>query len=189
MKKRVQKTKRTARQVVLAEPLELGGINANGADICFTAGPEELAQVLEVIGIINLSRLEGEVRIKPWHKTGFMLVGELRASVVQECVVSLEPVPEEVVEPFERTFIPEAEAMQEEPDEHVEVDFILEAEDPPELLIGHTVNLLEIIAEHLALGLNPWPRKDGAEIDPKWQPGEDGEDTPNPFDVLKHLKH
>lgn len=176
-------------QVALTEPFDLGSIHGNGAEISFEANLEELAQVLDIIGIIGLSRLEGEIKIKPWHKTGFMLVGEVRASAVQECVVTLEPVAEEVIEPFERTFIPEAEAAQEEPDENVEVDFVLEAEDPPEILTGHTINLLEIIAEHLALGLDAWPRKAGAEIDPKWQPGEDDDDKPNPFDVLKGLKH
>lgn len=103
--------------------------------------------------------------------------------------MTLEPVPEQVVERFERTFLPEAEAAQEEPDENVEVDFILEAEDPPEILTGHTVNLLEIVAEHLALGLDPWPRKSGAEIDTKWQAGEEAEEASNPFDILKQLKH
>lgn len=180
-------------QVVLGKPFDLGSINARGTRIRFEASPEELGQVIDILGIIGLDRLEGEAEIKPWHKTGFMLVGTLRASAVQECIVTLEPVAEEVTEPFERTFIPEAEAAQEEPDENVVVDFDLEAEDPPDILTGHAINLLEIIAEHLALGLDPWPRKPGAEIDAAYQAGggdEGGDgDAPNPFDVLKKLKH
>lgn len=181
------------KQVVLGKPFDLGSINANGTSIRFQASPDELAQIADIIGVIGLDRLEGEAKIKPWHKTGFMLVGTLRASAVQECVVTLEPVPEDVTEPFERTFIPAAEAEQEEPDENVEVAFILEAEDPPDILTGHTINLLEIVAEHLALGLEPWPRKPGAEIDAAYRANTDSEGgderRPNPFDVLKKLKH
>lgn len=182
-----------AKQIALEEAFDLGGIHGNGAELSFVASPEEMSQILDIIGIISLDRLEGEIRVKPWHKTGFMLVGELRASATQECVVTLDRVPEEVVEPFERTFIPEAEAAQEEPDEDVVVDFILEAEDPPEILTGHTINLLEIVAEHLALGLNPWPRAEGAQIDAAYtitdKDIEADKKAPGPFDVLKDLKH
>lgn len=52
-----------AKQVVLGEPLKLGGVNANGADIRFEASPEEMSQVVEIIGIVGLDKLEGEVRI------------------------------------------------------------------------------------------------------------------------------
>lgn len=178
------------KQVCLSELFDLGSINANGTVIRFVADARECQQVLDIIGIISLDRLEGEARIKPWHKTGFMIEGEVRASVVQECVVTLDPVTEEVVETFERTYIPEAEAeaTREEPDEDVEVDFILEAEDPPEVLASPSINLLEIVAEHLALGLNPYPRKQGAEIDPVWQTDDNEEQQPKPFDVLKQLK-
>ena len=182
-----------AKQVALEEAFDLGSVHGNGAELSFVATPEEMSQILDIIGIVSLDRLEGDIRIKPWHKTGFMLIGELRASAAQECVVTLDRVPEEVVEPFERTFIPEAEANQEEPDEHVEVAFILEAEDPPDILTGHTINLLEIVAEHLALGLNPWPRAEGAEIDAAYRLSDEDIETqdkgPNPFDVLKDLKH
>lgn len=180
-------------RVELQEPFDLGRMNGNGVNIEFVASSDDMAQIVDIIDIIAVNCLEGIVRIKPWHKTGYMLTGELRATAVQRCVVTLEPVSEEVVEPFERTFIGEAEAAQEEPDERVEVDLILEAEDPPEILSGHTINLLEIIAEHLALGLNPWPRAEGAEIDPAYRLNDDDVETggkaPNPFDVLKNLKH
>jgi uncharacterized metal-binding protein YceD (DUF177 family) len=181
------------KQVALEEAFDLGSVHGNGAEISFVASREEMSQILDIIGIVSLNRLEGDIRIKPWHKTGFMLVGELRASAAQECVVTLDPVPEEVVEPFERTFIPEAEAAREEPDEDIVVDFILEAEDPPDILTGHTINLLEIVAEHLALGLNPWPRAQGAEINAAYTITDkdiDADETaPSPFDVLKDLKH
>lgn len=180
-------------QVELQKPFDLGSMNGNGVEIEFVASLDDMAQIVVIIDIIALNRLEGKIRIKPWHKTGYMLIGELRATAVQECVVTLEPVSEQVVEPFERTFISEAEAAQEEPDEHVEVDLILEAEDPPEILTGHSINLLEIVAEHLALGLTPWPRAEGAEIDAAYQLDDEDVETggkaPNPFDVLKNLKH
>ena len=87
-------------KVELQKPFDLGSMNGNGVEIEFVANSVEMAQITDIISIISISHLKGKIRIKPWHKTGFMLTGELRATAVQECVVTLEPVTEDVVEPF-----------------------------------------------------------------------------------------
>jgi uncharacterized metal-binding protein YceD (DUF177 family) len=179
------------KEVILADPFDLSKIDTNRMEISFIASTDECARIREILGVDALHSLEGYATIKPWHKTGFMLEGTLEASVEQICVVSLEPVPEAICEPFQRTFLPPREAEQEEPDENVIAEFVLESEDPPDILRGHTLDLLTIISEHLALGLDAYPRKPGIEIDPAYRSDveEHGpDDKPNPFAVLKQLK-
>lgn len=174
--------------IALSDPFDLSKIDENGTEISFVATAGELEKAQETLQIEGLSRLEGVATIKPWHKTGFMVAGTLSASAVQICVVTLEPVAEEVSEPFERTFIPPEEAAEEEPDEDVTAEFILEAEDPPDILEGHTIDLFSLISEHLALGLDPYPRKTDAKIDAAYQLSTEEEEAENPFSVLKQLK-
>ena len=61
---------------------------------------------------------------------------------------------------------------------------VLDAPDPPEILIGDHVDLGVIATEFLLLGLDPYPRKPDAEF------GEVVVGTPglNPFAVLAALK-
>ena len=174
--------------VKLSDTFDLSKIDVNKTEVSFVATEDERAKVRETLMIPEVSRLEGTLTIRPWHKTGFMIGGDLSASVAQECVVTLERVEEEVETRFERSFLPPEEAAQVEPDEDVEVDFALESEDPPDILDGHTLNLLKIVSEHLALGLEPYPRKEGAQISDTYARGEEEDAKENPFDVLKQLK-
>ena len=64
------------------------------------------------------------------------------------------------------------------------------AEDPPELLGDDGVDLGAVVIEHLAMAMNPYPRKAGEEFatDEVLSPmarEESGEETDNPFAVLE----
>jgi hypothetical protein len=61
-----------------------------------------------------------------------------------------------------------------------------DAPDPPELLVGNTLDVGEAIAEHLALALEPYPRAPGAEFQilAEAEPVE-AEKRPNPFAILQ----
>jgi hypothetical protein len=98
-------------------------------------------------------------------------------------VVTLEPVSETIAETFERTFLPGPEDRQSEP---LEIEIDPEAEDPPDPLEGTTLDLKEVIAEQLALSVNPYPKKPGAVADLPSESGE--EDRVSPFAVLGNIK-
>ena len=90
--------------------------------------------------------------------------GEMRAAVVQSCVVSLDPVEQAVAETFRVRFVP---AGTEKDDE--------DPESPDELPYeGDTIDLGEAAAEQLALALDPYPRHPDAVLDPAAQ------DEPSP---------
>lgn len=112
-----------------------------------------------------------------------LVQGRLKASVVQSCVITGAPVQEEIMETIEERFTLKAEISS-------EVEISLDDDDPPEPITGNEIDLGEIVAQHLGVALNPYPRAPGAEIPDAYQ--EDGDDMPdtqkNPFLALAALK-
>jgi len=102
--------------------------------------------------ILGVNSLLAEIFIHPFSK-GYRLQGRLTAEVVQACVVTLEPVIASVTEEFEVTFAktdPLVEAR--------EVDLDPYGDDPPEPILNGEIDLGEVVSEHLALALDPFPR-------------------------------
>jgi uncharacterized metal-binding protein YceD (DUF177 family) len=101
--------------------------------------------------------------------------------VVQECVVSLEPVAQQVAAPIDLRVLPEGtEPRDDDPESPDEI----ESE-------GGYVDLGEAVAEQLALALDPFPRAEGAAVPP--EAGTESEPAPeparpNPFAALTRLK-
>jgi hypothetical protein len=69
------------------------------------------------------------------------------------------------------------------PDPEAEVVIDLEADDPPDVLDGDSVDLGLYVVEHLALDIDPFPRRPGAVFEaPPALP------ETSPFAALKALK-
>ncbi len=102
--------------------------------------------------------------------------------MVQRCVVTLDPVASEIREPVEAEYGP---ASDEGPEEVVHFD----QPEPPEPMEGDSLELGELVAQHLSVALDPYPRKEGtAPLD--WvEPArtEGLVDPDNPFSVLASL--
>jgi uncharacterized metal-binding protein YceD (DUF177 family) len=112
---------------------------------------ERLARDMEILGIRKL-RFEGTV--KPDGARDWTLEGHLGATVVQSCVVTLEPVTTRVETQVLRRYL--ADAPEPEPGSEVEMPEDETIEPLPE-----TVDLAAVMAEALALALPDFPRADG----------------------------
>jgi uncharacterized metal-binding protein YceD (DUF177 family) len=138
------------------------------------------ARIARALDLQALDRLKAEVSIAPAAQ-GFEARGALHAELTQTCGVTLEPLPADLSTDFTIRFVEAAEA---EPAESAhEVVVTLEDEDPPDLIEGGVVDLGAYVVEHLALALDPFPRKPGAVFEPPAQESE-----PSPFAVLARLK-
>ena len=90
-----------------------------------------------------------------------MWPAEFSATVGQDCVVTLEPIENEVEEADRPGVRPGGGAGH----RHEEGDAgRIDAVDAPEPLIGGSVDLGAIATEFLILGIDPYPRKAGAAI-------------------------
>jgi hypothetical protein len=77
------------------------------------------------------------------------------------------------------------EVVPELPDDAISGRSRLAAEDAPEPLVGGVVDLGLLATEFLALGIDPYPRKSGAEFT---APAA-ADDDPKPFAALAALKN
>lgn len=117
------------------------------------AARKKIANDLSLRGLRKL-RLTGTlvaVGKYDWH-----LKARLGATAVQECVVTLEPVTTRIDTDFTRSYLVDV------PEPTIE-DFEVPDDDTVEPL-PQTLNLLELMAEALALALPDYPRADGVEL-------------------------
>jgi uncharacterized metal-binding protein YceD (DUF177 family) len=164
--------------VVRIEPMPPGG-----RQIVVTADAEARAGVAGRLKITTLESLEARLKAVRL-RGGIRVTGQVRARTVQPCVVTFEPVTQDIDEPVDRIFLPASQRPREpEPGSEAFVD--LEGDDPPDYFEGIDLDLTELIVETVALALDPYPRAPGAEIEAGDEP-KDEED--GPFAALRRLK-
>ena len=125
-------------------------------------------------GLLGFDLLRATAKIAPVDgadgKRGAGLLrlgGHLIAEVSQACVVTLEPVASRVEVDFTLLYSLEpGPAPAPEGVAAAEVVVDPEAEDPPEPLGPGGLDLGEVVAQQLALALNPYPRAPGAALAP-----------------------
>ena len=133
------------------------------------------ARIARSLDLASLDAFVAEMQLVP-SPGGWRLSGRVKASLAQTCGITLEPLPVEIDAPVTVNL---AEAVEEESDEIV----ITMDDESPDLIEEGQVDLGQYAVEQLALRLDPFPRKPGAEF---VQPPEPAEISP--FAVLKQLR-
>ena len=141
---------------------------------------EAIARHLDVPAV---ERAVFAAEVLPWKRDGIRIAGHLDVELTQVCVVSLEPVPAHIDEPFEALLVPEGSRLAAPREPTVEMTLDAEGEDAPETFSGDTIDLAETWLEFLTLALDPFPRAPGAELSV-----DDGAAKPSPFAALAALK-
>lgn len=166
--------------------LAVDKIPARGTRLRVEVDAPERAAVAKWLDLRELTEMSAFFDIAPIGKTGLIRVnGRLTARVVQSCVVTLAPVEAAVDEDIAMTFGP---PLDDDGDEDGELDLDLHEADPPDPIVDGAIDLGAVMVEHLALGLDPFPRADGAEFSPPDEGPEAPEPKANPFAVLASLK-
>lgn len=142
--------------------MALNDLAPSGAERTTRANETEKKALAAQLDIPSVESCQVQWTIKPWRKTGVRVIGALHASVTQTCSVTLEPVPGEVTEDIDVRLTTEERLISgHTADKHAQneaLEFDPEDRDPPELFDGARIPLGDIAYEHLALGLEPYPR-------------------------------
>ena len=157
-------------------------VSAGGLEYKRTATEAERAALAKALDVLGCEALSVVYRIKRAPIDGYRLTGKVTAELTQACVVTLAPVHETVAVPLDVDFRPEDEARLAEGGA-VDLDETTEVEP----MDGTWLPVGRIVFEEVAAGLNPYPRRPGAEFTPI----EEGASTAakaNPFAVLANLK-
>ena len=173
-----------------SRPLALRDIGAAPHRVELTARPEERRELAHRFGLEDIPSLSGVVTLR-WRNDEILVEGHIKAEVTQSCIVTLEPVKDVIDEDFTVVYAEQPDKAQEdEPPE----DVYAEPRELVEPLEGDSIDLGELLAQQLSLGLNPYPRKEGVELEEVQSPPEKGaadeaeDESENPFAVLKQLK-
>jgi uncharacterized metal-binding protein YceD (DUF177 family) len=145
-----------------------------------TATEEERAALAKALDLVSCDALEASYQISPAAGGGYRLEGGIDAAVTQACIITLEPVAGRVAESFGVEFRRDAESEAPAGD----IDILSSADVEP--LIDDRIDVGRIVYEALSAGLDPYPRKEGAEFE--WSDAKQAEGKANPFAVLKKLK-
>jgi uncharacterized metal-binding protein YceD (DUF177 family) len=141
------------------------------------------AAIAKFLDFPKLKNLSFAGSLTPKGRSDWILEGELRADVVQECIITLEPVPAKLHEKVRRTFMTEMPAVTGDEEEMPEDDTI-------EQLTG-TIDVGAVMIEALELALPLYPRAKGAELGAAQfsEPGTEAlnDETIRPFAALGDL--
>jgi Large ribosomal RNA subunit accumulation protein YceD len=161
-------------------PVAVEDVAGAGAQFDLVADADVRAAVARMAGLRELSRFEASFAVTRHGSDGLKVAGKVSATVGQTCVVTLEPIANEVAEDVDLIFMPRASDAP----GATETSEPSAADDNTEPLLGGIVDLGAIATEFLVLGLDPYPRKPGAVFQP---PPEAAADE-SPFVALAALK-
>ncbi len=153
----------------LSRPVDVMNLPPRGLEVHVEAAEEERIALAQDFGLPGIQRLAGDFKLTSSAK-GIHIMGVVKASITQICVVTLDPFASDVREDVEVDFAAGATPHQ--------------GEDPPDEIVGGAVDVGALTAEFLALGLDPHPRKPG--VDFSFEAAEDP--PPSPFAALEKLK-
>lgn len=173
----------------ISYPIIVSKLPKDGMPVRFAASEQERAALARHLAIPAVDRLEVEVTVKSWRGEGVKITGRLTADVVQSDVVTLEPLSQSVDEEIELVFLPEHSRlarMVQPQDGELHLD--PEGDDIPETYTGDRIEFGTVLAEALALGLDPYPRAEGASFDSYDTDPEPEGGKISPFATLSKLK-
>jgi hypothetical protein len=155
-------------------------IPESGLAVERSASPEELKAIARILELLGCRSLVARYVLTP-RGGHVQLAGSLQAQVEQSCVVTLEPLLNEVAADFKVDYWPETELP--EPGGGV-VDIDDEAELEP--IVGGRIEVGRVVFQALAGAIDLFPRKPGVTFEPP--PGAADGRPDSPFAGLAKLK-
>ena len=132
--------------------------------------PEDRETLKRRLDLLDIAAPAGVLVIRRWRGKGLSVRGTLTAEIVQACVVTLEPVEQRLDAEIDVMFFPGADPVD------------MDSEVDP--LPADALEIGALMAEHLALAVDAYPRKSGVEFaEIREEAG-----TASAFEALRALK-
>ena len=116
----------------------------------------------ELGGLREILSASASLDVTPKSGGRVHVAGRVRARIGQTCVVTLDPIENEIDEPIDLIFAPPEQIpeLADLVDEAAESD--VEIPDPPEPIVNGIIDLGRLATDALFLGVDPYPRKPDA---------------------------
>jgi hypothetical protein len=166
-------------------PVIVAQIPEGGLHRDFEADPATREAMAEIAGLREVLIAQASFDVTPESGGRVHIAGRVRARIGQTCVVTLDPIENEIDEPIDLIFAPPEQIPQlaDLVDEAAESDG--EIPDPPEPIINGMIDLGRLATDALFLAIDPYPRRPDAIFEP---PVVDADPEDHPFAALKALQ-
>lgn len=133
-----------------------------GAALEIAPSDSERAALAKRFGFLGLPIFSARVTVDRRIGGQIVVEGRLRGRIVQACVLTLDPVTQDVDETFRIVFKPD---MTDDRDPESGEAVLNSQADAPEPLSGNMLDIGEIVAEQLSLAADLYPRRPGAKLE------------------------
>jgi len=166
-------------------PVIVAQIPDTGLHRDFEADRAEREAMAEVAGLRNIVSASASLDLMLKRGGCVHVTGRVRARIGQTCVVTLDPIENDIDEDIDLMFAPPEQISQlsDLVEEAAESD--AEIPDPPEPIINGVIDLGRLATDALFLAVDPYPRKPGAVFEPHVEAGAPED---HPFAALKALR-
>ena len=142
--------------------VDLDRMGPSGAALDIVASDSERAALVRRFGFLGLPAFSVRTTIDRRPGGQIVVEGRLRGKIVQACILTLDPVTQDLDETFRIVF---KQGLAEERDPESGEAVISAQADAPEPLAGNLLDVGEIVAEQLSLAADPYPRRAGAKLE------------------------
>ena len=166
-------------------PVAVAQIPETGLHRDIDASAAERAAMAEVSDLREILSVHASLDITPTSGGRFHVGGRVRARVGQTCVVTLDPIENDIDEAIDLIFAPPEQipALSDLVDDAAESEAGIP--DPPEPIENGMIDLGRLATDALFLAVDPYPRRPDAVFEP---PAEAADPEDHPFAALKALK-
>lgn len=155
-------------------PLAVADIETGAPEtVRIEADAAECAAIAARLGILSVGSFAAELFVQHELSGDINVFGTLKAEAEQACVVTLDPVREQVEAQISQRYTAREDAEEEE------------GEDPLEPIAEGEIELGEMLVQNLALALDPYPRAPDAAFEAV---DDDAGEPSGPFAALAALR-
>ena len=165
-------------------PVIVAQIPDSGLSCEIEASPAQRTTMAEMAGLRDIAWARAAFRLMPESGGMVHVTGRVRARIGQTCVVTLDPIENDIDEAIDLMFAPEG-AISQLPAPAGDEDEAGETPDVPEPIEGGAIDLGRLATDVLFLAINPYPRKPGAVFEPRVAAPDPAD---HPFAALKSLR-
>jgi len=158
-------------------------IPAKGMRVTVTPDADERTSLATMHGLEEVLTFKADLLVTQWRKDGAHIEGRINATIIQTCVVTLEPLTSKLDVDVDIVMVPEGSKLARPKfDESGELVLSAEGADPPDTFSGVMIDVGAQAEEHFALAIDPYPRKTGASLPAA--DNDEGDEKLSPFSKL-----
>lgn len=174
---------------VFSYEVKVSHVSANPITVKISADATDLKRLARQWGVPEVQSFEAALELGRWKRDGIRVRGQVSSTIVQDCVVTLDPVRQRIEEDLETVFLPENSRLAKRMlDGNGEMFLDPDGPDLPETFTGDSIDIGAVAAEFAALSIDPYPRKEGLEYADRIESDTSSDKKPSPFAVLQGLK-